>query len=116
MTAHAYRPLDVRLAAPPSDRGRYHRRHLPIRLVVVVALVAVVLVALFTFGGMVGADGPVPVESYVVRSGDTLWGIAEARTPTGGDVRETMADIVEVNGLRSTSLSVGQVMELPTTP
>lgn len=88
-----------------------------IRRSVALAVLVVLLVGAFlAFSGTVGADGPVPSEAYVVRSGDTLWELAADRTGPGGDVRAVMADIVDLNGLSSTSLSVGQPLDLPLVP
>ncbi|WP_239647449.1 MULTISPECIES: LysM peptidoglycan-binding domain-containing protein [Nocardiopsis] len=57
------------------------------------------------FGG--GAEPTV-----VVRDGDTLWDIAEQARP-GEDVRRTVHEIVELNGLRGPELRPGQELRLP---
>ena len=52
------------------------------------------------------------VQSVVVQPGDTLWSIAVGAAGTD-DVREVVGRIQELNGLRSTVLVPGQVLELP---
>jgi LysM repeat protein len=53
------------------------------------------------------------VDSYVVVSGDTLWEIAALSTDAGDDVRETIDEINELNGLSSGTLQPGQVLLVP---
>ena len=86
------------------------------RLAVFGMAVAVLVGGFLSFSGAVGADAPIRTEAYVVGSGDTLWGLASTRTDAGDDVRLVMADIVDLNGLESTELVVGQRLRLPTTP
>jgi nucleoid-associated protein YgaU len=52
------------------------------------------------------------VQSVVVQQGDTLWSIAGEAAGTD-DVREMVDRIQELNGLRSTLLVPGQVLQLP---
>ena len=46
--------------------------------------------------------------SYIVKSGDSLYKIAEANNTT-------VSELMNLNNLTSTSLSIGQVLKLPTT-
>jgi nucleoid-associated protein YgaU len=50
--------------------------------------------------------------SVVVRPGDTLWSIASS-VAAGQDVRNVIDRIQEVNGLRDSDLTPGQVLRLP---
>jgi nucleoid-associated protein YgaU len=52
------------------------------------------------------------VARVVVRSGQTLWGIA-AQVDPNADPRVVIPQIVELNSLRGTSISVGQVLWVP---
>jgi nucleoid-associated protein YgaU len=52
------------------------------------------------------------VARVVVRSGQTLWGIA-AKVDPGADPRVIIPQIVELNSLRGTAISVGQVLWVP---
>jgi LysM repeat protein len=79
------------------------------RVVVIgVALVAVLLVAL---GAARPSSGASPGGRYVVRSGDTLWGIASEHY--GGDVRAAVWRIRDRNALAGSGLLPGQVLVLP---
>ncbi len=92
-----------------------HRRHrtAPSRVLVIISTVVVALVLLLASG--VGASGDVVVstEEYTVSSGDTLWEIAAARTPTGHDVRDVVAAIRSVNRIDGALIQPGQVLEVP---
>jgi hypothetical protein len=50
-------------------------------------------------------------ERYVVRAGDTLWGLASARY--GGDPREGVWKIRDRNGLGGSALRPGMILYLP---
>ncbi len=52
------------------------------------------------------------VSRVVVRSGQTLWGIA-AKVDPGSDPRVIIPQIVELNSLSSTAINVGQVLWVP---
>ena len=51
--------------------------------------------------------------SYTVQPGDTLWSYASAITPDGGDVRDTIDDLISLNHLDGVSLQVGQQLKVP---
>ena len=53
-------------------------------------------------------------DRHVVVPGDTLWSIAEAHTPAGGDVRRTVADIRDLSGIDGSTIRAGQTLRLPT--
>ncbi len=51
--------------------------------------------------------------TYVtVASGESLWAIAEAIAPTA-DPREVVADIVDLNQLRSADVAAGEQLAIP---
>lgn len=52
-------------------------------------------------------------EQIVVLPGDTLWAIAEPRTGKGEDIRVYIEKLKKVNGLTSSALQAGQVLQLP---
>ena len=82
------------------------------RLIVPVLLVAVlVAVALGAARPSRGAADGAEEARYVVRPGDTLWKIADARY--GGDPREAVWRIQQRNGLTDASLVAGYVLVLP---
>jgi nucleoid-associated protein YgaU len=104
------------VAAPVAAPARLTRRG---RLVVLLALVTLLFaVALAATGGFAragddrsAAAGPVAT-TWVVQPGETLWQVAEAVAP-GEDPRETVARIVELNGLADASVTVGQSLLVP---
>jgi nucleoid-associated protein YgaU len=70
------------------------------------AVAAVLLLAVARPSG-----GSTAEERYVVRAGDTLWGLASERY--GGDPREGVWRIRERNGLQGDVLPAGTVLYLP---
>jgi LysM repeat protein len=85
------------------------------RLVVfLLALVACVVasLAIASSGSASGAAHQVPVQYVTVLPGDTLWNIAHDVAP-GADPRDTVAEIVELNALRGSSLQTGQRLAVP---
>ena len=90
------------------------------RLVLVLVLVALVfsLASLSRAGGWAqatgdtaGTSGPVATE-WVVQPGETLWQVAAAVAPDT-DPRETVARILELNGLPDASIRTGQTLLVP---
>lgn len=51
--------------------------------------------------------------TYIVRPGDTLWGYASQVTPRGGDIRQTVSELIELNDLETASLTAGQSIVVP---
>lgn len=70
-------------------------------------------VTLPAISSTVHAAPPVSYATVSVRSGDSLWSLAERTTPAGGDVQATVDQIVGVNHLGSASLAVGQKLRIP---
>lgn len=50
---------------------------------------------------------------YRVKTGDSLWRIAESHGPDGQDVRAVVATIERINDLDGAGLQAGQVLEIP---
>lgn len=83
--------------------------------------VVVVLAAGLALGGVLSAQsaaaggphGAVPVSAHVVRSGETVWEIAAAVAAPGQDVRDVVAEIQELNGLRGAEIRAGQRLVVP---
>lgn len=108
--------------APTSSPGAYGQRGLRgLRLTrrgraVVLALALTVSIPAVGFGGRAVASDPgVPIEVSVhtVAPGETLWGFARELAAPGQDVREVVAQLRDLNELRSTGLKVGQTLLLP---
>jgi LysM repeat protein len=56
------------------------------------------------------------VSVITVQPGDTLWSLAESVSEPGEDIRETILEIGEINGLTSSSIQAGQRLLLPSQP
>ncbi|MBT8250094.1 MAG: LysM peptidoglycan-binding domain-containing protein [Acidimicrobiia bacterium] len=80
-------------------------------LVLPLVIAAVLLMALAPASTAV--DSATRVETYVVVSGDTLWDIAAGLTDPSGDVRATIDEIEDLNGLTSSALQPGQSLLIP---
>ncbi|NMR20637.1 LysM peptidoglycan-binding domain-containing protein [Cellulomonas fimi] len=83
----------------------------------VLSLVAVLLaLAVVLFGGRAVASapaGPVAVDTYTVGAGETLWSIAGGYTAPGEDVRDTVAELVRLNGMDDGGLRAGAQILVP---
>jgi Tfp pilus assembly protein FimV len=60
-----------------------------------------------------GADRPQPARFAVVRSGDTLWSIAERVVGPSGDPRPIVQQLIDVNGLSGALIRPGERLRLP---
>lgn len=84
--------------------------------VMVVALVSAVAWAGLSMFAPSRADSatlPGEVMSYTVKPGDTLWSYAESITPRGGDVSQTVDELMNLNNLDSSALTAGQRIVVP---
>ncbi|PHP51692.1 LysM peptidoglycan-binding domain-containing protein [Actinomyces ruminis] len=99
-----------RIAERSADRAA-----LPVAVRRLLAAGALVLAAVLVAAGGIVASGfsaaPAQTTTTTVQSGQSLWDVAVA---TGvGDVNEVMAQIVELNGLTSSTLQPGQTLVVP---
>lgn len=79
---------------------------------------AVLLIAVVVFflllASAVGAQNEVtPTAQHRIVGGETLWSIASAVTPEGGDVRVTVSEIRRLNQLGGTVIYPGDVLTVP---
>jgi LysM repeat protein len=111
----AVRPAAVRpdkQGAPAAPLRLTRRGRLVITLFVATLLAVGALLGAQT--ALAGSTVEAPaVETVTVAHGDTLWSIASSRTGNG-DVRDTIAEIRDLNALRSSELIVGQDLVVPT--
>ena len=101
--------LPARPATRLTRRGRLLLTGLTLLLLVAAAVVLT--------GGMpatAGTDRPAEVtaQRVTVGPGETLWQIAERVAP-GTDPRETVARILDLNGLQTSQVQVGTALLLP---
>lgn len=89
------------------------------RMVRAAALLVLALGAAIGAGGLLGvavSDAHTyagPVERVSVGAGDTVWAIAAASAGQGQDVRQRVEEILQLNGLASGDLVVGQQLVVP---
>jgi hypothetical protein len=111
-TIPATRPTYGRLiAAEGPTRWTYWRR----RTVAVLALLALAF-ALTVAIGRVGAQAELADKvagHVVVEPGQTLWDVAAATAPAGVDVRDQLAALEALNGLRAHEVDAWTVVLLP---
>ena len=93
-----------------TRRGRAVVRALVLLVLAVVVALAVLLISRPAVAGT-GARS-VPVTYHVVLPGETLYGIVGAQMP-GVDVRDGVAEVVELNALPGSSVRAGQRLALP---
>lgn len=89
----------------------YVRRRVTLALAVALVAAPWVGTARAAVAGLAGVD-PVSRQTYVVRQGDTLWGIAERLAP-GEDPRLLVDAIADANRLSAGRLDVGQTIVIP---
>jgi Tfp pilus assembly protein FimV len=70
-------------------------------------------VSLPVVSNSVHAAPPVSYQTVTIRPGDTVWSVAERKTPTGGDVQAMVDQIIGANHLATASVTVGQRLRVP---
>ncbi|MBM3656322.1 MAG: LysM peptidoglycan-binding domain-containing protein [Actinobacteria bacterium] len=127
MTTIAINPCltkDARRVKSPINQGPAALRPTPhgrglTRLAVISSLSILLLSGFAAFDGATAGSKSQSISSpYMkisVRPGDTLWSIAEGISPEA-DRRALVADILEVNDLKSPNLQAGQKIYIPTRP
>jgi hypothetical protein len=102
------------MKSTPSTQGpvRLTRRG---RLALTLSFIALAAGLVTAAGQGAGAsDDPMvsATDIYVVKPGQSLWAIAHAVSP-GTDPRETVARIMDLNGMGSASVSAGRALVVP---
>jgi nucleoid-associated protein YgaU len=59
------------------------------------------------------AAAPERQTTVIVRSGDTLWTLAERYTAAGGNIQDTIDQIAGMNHLSGATIVPGQRLEIP---
>jgi LysM repeat protein len=75
-------------------------------------ILAVIIVAMLLLGSQKPEKASEYI-SYTVQPGDTLWSISEEITPIGRDLRYTVREIQDENGIENSVIRVGQVILVP---
>jgi LysM repeat protein len=77
-------------------------------------LLTVIVVFFLLLASAVGAQDRVHATTqHRIVAGETLWGIARAATPAGGDVRVTVSEIRRLNDLVGTVIYPGDTLVVP---
>jgi LysM repeat protein len=84
----------------------------PSRFLVIISTFVVALVLLLASSVMAAGPEPATVD-YRVRSGDTLWTIAEEVAPEDNDVRGVISEIRHLNELDSSMIIPGETLLVP---
>lgn len=101
------------LAGPAAPLRITRRGRLALTLLV--STVAAAVVGVLGTGQATAGDAvrDAAAVEVVVVPGDTLWGIASESASPGEDVRDVIAEIVELNGLPSSGVVAGQTLVVP---
>ena len=96
------------------SKGTWRKSSL-VRVLVVAVISAVAWAGLSMFAPSRADSATLPGEvmSYTVKPGDTLWSYAESITPRGGDVSQTVDELMNLNNLDSSALTAGQRIIVP---
>ncbi|AEH10879.1 MULTISPECIES: LysM peptidoglycan-binding domain-containing protein [Protofrankia] len=100
----------MRASAEPPLRLTGRGRVVLIVLVMLVSCLVLSVARVTSSAAPTGDDRPARV--HVVRSGETLWGIARGLAPDG-DTRVAVARLAGLNRLETTDLVPGQTLRLP---
>ncbi|QAY74304.1 LysM peptidoglycan-binding domain-containing protein [Agromyces protaetiae] len=98
-----------------TRRGRIVFTSLAALPLVIWAMVAVLGSGAAAAGSATAGVGTTAFEVVTVGAGDTLWELAERIAPTE-DPRETIAQIVRLNGLDDAVVQPGQQLSIPVAP
>ncbi len=84
-----------------------------LRRLLVLLVAAVAILVLLIASNVEAGAGPGAVGLVRVYTGDTLWDIAGTVTPSDEDVRATVYEIKEMNGLDGAQILPGMVLKVP---
>jgi hypothetical protein len=110
--------VDERAFGPTSRGKRSDTMYgTPKRRLTLMPLVALgglsLAVTLPALSSTVHAAPPVAYTTITVHPGQTLWTLAESKTPATGDVQSTVDQIIATNHLPSAELHTGQKLRIP---
>ena len=125
MTTFAINPSLANHGVKTPENRHYSRVRLTPRGRLLARLAVITSLSILLLSGFAAITGatagsadtalPTPYVKVSVKPGETLWSIAESIAPHG-DRRSLVADIVEINNLKSPELQAGQKIYIPTRP
>jgi hypothetical protein len=99
---------------PSVEAGRVRRRRSAVvrRRAALASMCGAIVILTLLGGGTAPASKPGAPRAVIVRSGQTLWGLAERYAPEGFDARAYVDAVVTLNHLSGPPV-VGQRLRLP---
>jgi LysM repeat protein len=94
-------------------RGPSRKKHFTLMPLIAIAGLSLVVTLPALSATQLHAAKPVTYATVTVKSGDSLWAIASAKTAENGDVQAMVDEIVAVNHLDGASLNPGQRLRIP---
>jgi LysM repeat protein len=94
-------------------RGPSRKKHFTLMPLIAIAGLSLVVTLPALSATQLHAAKPVTYATVTVKSGDSLWAIASAKTGSDGDVQAMVDEIVAVNHLDGASLNPGQQLRIP---
>lgn len=101
----------ARVGAAPLRLTALGRRVVASVALLVAVVVAVVAGALA--GQAVSSAGAAETDTHTVQPGETLWAVAGSAAGPGEDVRDVVAEIVQLNALATEVIEPGQALLVP---
>jgi LysM repeat protein len=93
-------------------RGTSRKRFTLMPLIAIAGLSLVVTLPALS-ATQLHAAKPVTYTTVIVKSGDSLWNLADESTPRGGDIQATVDAIIAVNHLTGAAIAPGQHLNIP---
>ena len=85
-------------------------------LVIISTIAAVLVLLLATAVNAFSASGAITTTDYEVRTGDSLWSIADSIGGEDADLRSIVREIRHLNALGEPLIHPGDVLEVPAGP
>jgi LysM repeat protein len=106
--------VDFGEPSPAPERPAHRHGSLTVRRWVSIAIVSLSVIVACCVQPLVHAQTlhANTVETAVVQPGESLWGYAQRLTPRGGDVRQTVDSLLELNHLKDGRVQAGQVLKV----
>jgi LysM repeat protein len=92
-------------------RGPSRKRFTLMPLIAIAGLSLAVTVPALS-ANQLHAAKPVTYTTVVVKSGDSLWNIADSRTADGGDIQATVDAIIAANHLTGAAITPGERLSI----